>query len=82
MPAVAFFANSNPAVVAANRYFAAGGISAAASHGITTPVDVVKTKMQINPKKYGRSTVAAARMLVKEEGVGFLAQGLAPTVVG
>jgi hypothetical protein len=64
------------------RYFAAGGISAATSHGITTPVDVVKTKMQINPAKYGTSVMKATKMLVEEEGVGFLAQGLAPTVVG
>lgn len=42
----------------------------------------VKTKMQIDPKKYGRSVLPAARMIVKEEGVGFLAQGLAPTIVG
>lgn len=64
------------------RYFAAGGISAATSHGITTPVDVVKTKMQLNPSKYGTNILKATNMLVKEEGVGFLAQGLAPTVVG
>lgn len=64
------------------RYFAAGGISAATSHGITTPLDVVKTKMQMNPKKYGRNPLAAAQMLVDEEGAGFLLQGLGPTVVG
>jgi len=38
-------------IVRFHRYFAAGGISAATSHGITTPIDVVKTKMQMNPKK-------------------------------
>jgi hypothetical protein len=38
--------------------------------------------MQINPKKYGNSMMKAAHILVKEEGVGFLAQGLVPTVVG
>jgi hypothetical protein len=32
------------------RYFVAGGTCAAFSHGITTPIDVVKTKMQANPK--------------------------------
>jgi len=63
-------------------YFAAGGISAATSHGMTTPIDVVKTRMQINPKKYGNNVASAAKTLVKEEGVGILAQGLAPTVVG
>lgn len=31
------------------RYFVAGGVCAATSHGITTPIDVVKTKMQAQP---------------------------------
>ena len=32
------------------RYFAAGGTCAAISHGITTPIDVVKTRMQAQPE--------------------------------
>ena len=32
------------------RYFVAGGTCAAISHGITTPIDVVKTKIQAKPK--------------------------------
>lgn len=32
------------------RYFVAGGTCAAISHGITTPIDVVKTKIQANPQ--------------------------------
>jgi hypothetical protein len=32
------------------RYFVAGGTCAAFSHGITTPIDVVKTRIQANPK--------------------------------
>jgi hypothetical protein len=32
------------------RYFVAGGTCAAFSHGITTPIDVVKTKLQANPE--------------------------------
>ena len=32
------------------RYFVAGGTCAAVSHGITTPIDVVKTKLQADPK--------------------------------
>jgi hypothetical protein len=32
------------------RYFVAGGTCAAISHGITTPIDVVKTRIQADPK--------------------------------
>ncbi len=32
------------------RFFVAGGTCAAISHGITTPIDVVKTRIQANPK--------------------------------
>jgi solute carrier family 25 phosphate transporter 3 len=35
------------------RYFVAGGTCAAISHGITTPIDVVKTRIQANPKVSG-----------------------------
>lgn len=64
------------------RYFAAGGISAAISHGYTTPLDVIKTRMQTNPKDYNGSVPLAFRRIVKEEGALFLLQGLAPTCVG
>jgi Mitochondrial carrier protein len=38
------------------RYFVAGGTCAAFSHGITTPIDVIKTKMQANPKVCNTTT--------------------------
>lgn len=58
------------------RYFVAGGICAACSHGITTPIDVVKTKMQTSPEKYTKGVLAAAKSIVAEEGVGILLAGL------
>ena len=50
------------------RYFVAGGICAATSHGITTPIDVVKTKMQTSPEKYKDGVISAARDIIKTEG--------------
>lgn len=64
------------------RYFVAGGTCAAFSHGITTPIDVVKTRIQANPKTYSKGMLSATSKIMKEEGVGALLTGLGPTVVG
>ena len=48
---------------------------------ITCPIDVIKTRIQANPKKY-RSVGQTARTMIKEEGLLSLSTGLAPTVVG
>jgi solute carrier family 25 (mitochondrial phosphate transporter), member 3 len=58
------------------RFFLAGGLCAAASHGITTPIDVVKTKMQTNPEKYTKGVISAAKDIIANEGVGVLLAGL------
>lgn len=64
------------------RFFVAGGVCAACSHGITTPIDVIKTKMQTSPEKYNKGVIQAARDIIATEGPAFLLAGLAPTVVG
>jgi len=64
------------------RYFLAGGICAATSHGITTPIDVIKTRIQTNPEKYTQGVFHAAKDIIATEGVSFLLAGLAPTIVG
>jgi len=63
------------------RYFVAGGTCAAISHGITCPIDVVKTRMQSNPEKY-KSLVPATATIIREEGASTLVKGLGPTLVG
>ena len=37
------------------------------SHGITTPIDVVKTKMQTDPSAYTKGVAQAARDIVAAE---------------
>lgn len=64
------------------RYFVAGGTCAAISHGLTTPIDVVKTKIQADPKKYDQGMRQAAVDIIKTQGPGALLGGLGPTVVG
>ena len=65
------------------RYFIAGGGAAAISHGITTPIDVVKTKMQGNPEKFkGVGLMGASHRVINEFGIMFLLAGLGPTFIG
>lgn len=64
------------------RYFVAGGLCASISHGITTPLDVIKTKMQASPERFQSGMLAAARSIIAVEGASFLLQGLEPTLVG
>jgi len=64
------------------RYFLAGGICAALSHGITTPLDVVKTRIQKYPYRYTEGVVKATRDIIKEKGAIYLTKGLSPTIVG
>mmetsp|Transcript_2735 Transcript_2735/g.3887 ORF Transcript_2735/g.3887 Transcript_2735/m.3887 type:complete len:327 (+) Transcript_2735:121-1101(+) len=82
-------ANAGPAAAAANalkqldcRYFIAGGVCAATSHGITTPIDVVKTRMQAQPEVYNEGIHKATLSILKTEGPSALLGGLGPTVVG
>ena len=63
------------------RFFVAGSVSAALSHGYTTPIDVVKTRMQTNPELYN-GTLDALQKIIENDGPAFLLQGLVPTCVG
>mmetsp|Transcript_11475 Transcript_11475/g.18379 ORF Transcript_11475/g.18379 Transcript_11475/m.18379 type:complete len:329 (+) Transcript_11475:37-1023(+) len=60
----------------------AGGICCSITHGALCPVDVVKTRIQLEPLKYNRGMIAGFGQVIAEEGVGALATGLGPTVVG
>jgi solute carrier family 25 phosphate transporter 3 len=60
----------------------AGGICCSITHGALTPVDVVKTRMQLDPVKYNRGMIGGFKQIIAEEGAGALASGLGPTVLG
>lgn len=65
------------------RFFIAGGASAAISHGITTPIDVVKTRMQSDTSFATISSpIDVATKIVEKEGPSGLIVGLGPTVIG
>mmetsp|Transcript_27178 Transcript_27178/g.44922 ORF Transcript_27178/g.44922 Transcript_27178/m.44922 type:complete len:410 (+) Transcript_27178:174-1403(+) len=64
------------------RYFLAGGLCAASSHAIPTPVDVIKTRKQVDPELADKSFLAAGHEIVKEDGLMSLWAGLGPTYWG
>lgn len=65
------------------RYFISGGLCAATSHGIATPIDVVKTRIQANPAEFdGVGLLGATQSILDQDGPRALLGGLGPTVVG
>jgi len=60
---------------------AAGGICCSITHGALCPVDVVKTRIQLQPELYtGMSQ--GFKKVIAEEGASALATGLGATAVG
>ncbi|CAD7927025.1 unnamed protein product [Amoebophrya sp. A25] len=59
-----------------------GGVCCSVTHGAVCPVDVVKTRIQLDPVKYNAGLVSGMRKVVAEEGMGALATGLGPTAMG
>ncbi|EJK60961.1 hypothetical protein THAOC_18612, partial [Thalassiosira oceanica] len=55
---------------------AAGGICCSITHGASCPVDVVKTRVQLDPVKYNSGLIGGMRTIIAEEGAGALATGL------
>jgi len=64
------------------RFALAGALGCAITHGALTPVDVVKTRIQLEPEVYNRGMVTAFRQVIAAEGAGALLTGLGPTIVG
>ena len=60
----------------------AGGICCSVTHAAMCPVDVVKTRIQLDPIKYNKGLIGGVRQVIAEEGAGGLATGLAPTAIG
>merc|ERR1712164_184346 len=60
----------------------AGGICCSITHGAVCPIDVVKTRMQLDPVKYNQGLIGGFRQVVAEEGAIALSTGLGPTAQG
>jgi len=60
----------------------AGGICCGLTHGALTPVDVVKTRIQLNPAVYNQGFIGGFKQVIEGEGAGALLTGLGPTAQG
>jgi len=61
---------------------AAGGICCSITHGALTPVDVVKTRVQLDPVKYNTGLIGGFKTIIKEEGAMALSTGFGATAAG
>lgn len=59
----------------------AGGICCSITHAAVCPVDVVKTRIQLDPIKY-KGVVSGFQTVIKEEGLKALTTGLGATAAG
>jgi solute carrier family 25 phosphate transporter 3 len=64
------------------RFAFAGAVCCAITHGALTPVDVVKTRIQLEPEVYNKGMITAFRQVVAKEGSGALLTGFGPTAAG
>ncbi|KZT11914.1 mitochondrial carrier [Laetiporus sulphureus 93-53] len=65
-----------------SSFFLAGALCCTVTHGGMTPIDVIKTRIQIDPALQGCSLLSGGRLIVKNEGAAALLTGFGPTAVG
>jgi hypothetical protein len=64
------------------KYYLAGGMCAAISHTVPVPIDVVKTRKQVDPSLKDAALSEAFRKIIQKDGWGVLLDGLGPTTFG
>ncbi|GKZ01164.1 hypothetical protein MPSEU_001067800 [Mayamaea pseudoterrestris] len=64
------------------RYYIAGGLCAAISHTVPLPLDVLKTRKQVDPLLDDASLSEAFRKIIQHDGWHVLLDGLGPTTFG
>ncbi|KAF2143351.1 uncharacterized protein K452DRAFT_268814 [Aplosporella prunicola CBS 121167] len=65
-----------------SRFAFAGAVCCSVTHGAFTPVDVVKTSIQLDPIKYNRGLIGGFRQIIAEKGFGAVWTGVGPTFAG
>ncbi|KAH7109833.1 mitochondrial carrier domain-containing protein [Dendryphion nanum] len=65
-----------------SRFAFAGAVCCSVTHGALTPVDVVKTRIQLDPATYNRGLIGGFKQVIAKEGAGALLTGFGPTAAG
>ncbi|KAL8738404.1 MAG: hypothetical protein Q9181_000775 [Wetmoreana brouardii] len=65
-----------------SRFALAGAVCCSVTHGGLTPVDVVKTRIQLEPTIYNNGMIGGFRKVIANEGAGALLTGFGPTAAG
>ncbi|KAL2179971.1 mitochondrial carrier domain-containing protein [Thermothelomyces heterothallicus CBS 202.75] len=65
-----------------SRFALAGAICCSVTHGALTPVDVVKTRIQLDPATYNNGMIGGFKKVVQNEGAAALLTGAGPTFAG
>ncbi|GFP55676.1 hypothetical protein ACSS6W_008950 [Trichoderma asperelloides] len=65
-----------------SRFALAGALGCSVTHGAFTPVDVVKTRIQLEPSVYNRGMIGGFQQVIRNEGAGALLTGFGPTFTG
>lgn len=60
----------------------AGAVGCGVTHGSMTPIDVIKTRIQLFPTEYNKGMFSSLKKIVSTEGSGALMTGFGPTVLG
>ncbi|CCW70436.1 unnamed protein product [Phytomonas sp. Hart1] len=75
------FGLTDPRAATVAQNLAASTVGAALSVALTSPMDVVKTRVQRQTAEVRRTTFATTRAMLKEEGVGSFFKGLTPKLL-
>ncbi|EDU43224.1 mitochondrial phosphate carrier protein [Pyrenophora tritici-repentis] len=65
-----------------SRFAFAGAVCCSVTHGALTPVDVVKTRIQLDPAKYNTGLIGGFKKVISTEGAGAVWTGFGPTAAG
>merc|ERR1711939_888372 len=65
-----------------SRFAFAGAVCCSVTHGALTPVDVVKTRIQLDPVTYNNGLIGGFRKVIASEGAGAVWTGFGPTAAG